>query len=132
MHNGGATRDVATWRMVIGGVYCVTLGLPAVFQFLGLKSFTFPFLQLFLVSELSPSFFLFICTTTPTSLRLPFSVCAAYFEGTLFVSFLCFLFFIICPQISDLFFFSFFFPICFAVVCFMGFQDLNPSPTFFS
>ena len=42
MHSGGVVRDVATWRMVIGGICCVTLGFPAVFQFLGLKSFTFP------------------------------------------------------------------------------------------
>ena len=45
MRSGGATRDVATWRMLISGVNPMTLGFPTVFQFFGPKtfiSFTFP------------------------------------------------------------------------------------------
>ena len=73
--------------------------VPVVFQFLGLKSFTFPNSSIISVAEL---FALFL----PVYLRHYFnsalvavlcipSVCAAYLEGTFFFSSLYFFFFII-------------------------------------
>ena len=123
MHSGDTTRNVATWRMMIGGADLVTLGFPTVFQFLGLKSslfLHFPISLIIFVSEFSPSFSLFyLCyhfdsaPITPILLQSllgesPFPACAAYFEGTFFFFALIFLFFFL------LFF-------CFAVVYFMAF-----------
>ena len=111
MHSGGATRNVATWRMMIGGADLVTLGFPAVFQFLGLKSslfLHFPISLIISVSEFSPSFSLFyLCyhsdsaPITPILLQSllgesPFPACAAYFEGTFFFFAFCFFLLIIC------------------------------------
>ena len=33
MRSGGATRNVATWHVLINGVNGMTLGFPAIFQF---------------------------------------------------------------------------------------------------
>ena len=43
-HGGGATRNVATWRILIEGINGMTLGFPAIFQFpwiFGFKNFLF-------------------------------------------------------------------------------------------
>ena len=97
----------------------MTLGFPAVFQFLGLKFslfLHFPISLIIFVSEFSPSFSLFTCATTLTLLQSllcesSFPVCVAYFEGTFFFPPLYFFFFITCLYISDLslLLFSFFF-----------------------
>ena len=97
----------------------MTLGLPAVFQFLGLK---FSLFLHFLISliifvfEFSPPSSLFTFATTPTLFQSllcesSFPVCVAYFEGTFFFPPLYFFFFITCLYISDLslLLFSFFF-----------------------
>ena len=99
------------------------------FPVFGIEILHFPISSIISISELSPSFFLFICATTPTLLRLPFSVCITYFEGTLFFSSLCFLFFIICLQISDLFLFLF--PCLFCCCLFYWFLGFKPFPHLF-
>ena len=133
MHSGGVTRDVATWRMVIGGICCATLGFPVVFQFLGLKSFTFPNSSIISVTELFAFFFsVYLCyyfNFAPVAVLCVSSVCAEHFEGTFsFASIHFFFFIIVCKFLIFLFLF-----LCFVlfVACFVGFQDLNPSPPFF-
>ena len=88
MHSGGVTHDVATWRMVIGGICYATLGFPVIFQFLGLKSFTFPNSSIISVTELFAFFFFFLvhlCCyfnfALAAVLRIS-SICAEHFEGT--------------------------------------------------
>ena len=64
MRSGGATRNVATWRMMICGVNLMTLGFLAVvfFCFVFLFFFLFLFLFLFLFFLfLFFFFFLFFC-----------------------------------------------------------------------
>ena len=84
--------------MVIGGICCATLRFPAVFQFLGLKSFTFP--NSSIISELF-AFFL------PVYLRYNFNfalvaalciltICAEYLEGMFPFASPRFFFFIVC------------------------------------
>ena len=88
MHSGGVTRDVATWRMVIGGICCVTFGFPTVFQFLGLKSFTFPNSSIISVAELFafflPVYLRHYFSSTPAAVLCIPSVYAEYLEGTFF------------------------------------------------
>ena len=132
MHSGGATRNVATWRMMIGGVNLVTLRFPAVFQFLGLKFslfLHFPISLIISVSEFSPPFSLFTCASTPILLQSlfcesSFPVCATYFEGTFLFPPLCFFSFVTYLQISDHFFLS----RCCLLYGFLGFE---PSPHLF-
>ena len=50
MHDGGATRNVATWHVLIEGVDGMTLGFPSIFQFpwiFGFKNFLFLYFNFF-------------------------------------------------------------------------------------
>ena len=100
MHSDSVTCDVATWCMVVGGICCATLGFPAVFQFLGLKSFTFPNSSIISITELFAFFLpIYLCyyfNSAPAAVLCIPSVCAEYLEGTFFFASLRFFFFIIC------------------------------------
>ena len=100
MPSGGITRDVATWRMVIGGICCATLGFPAVFQLLGLKSFTFPNSSIISVTELFafflPVYLRYYFNSAPAAVLCIPSIYAEYLEGAFFFASLRFFFFIIC------------------------------------
>ena len=68
MHSGGATRNVATWPMMICSVNPMTVGFPAIFQFFRIEilfSFTFPIsLIIFALSFCFSSLFTYATVST--------------------------------------------------------------------
>ena len=134
MHSGGVTRNVATWRLVTGGICCAHLGFLAVFHFLGLKSFIFPNSSIIPFTELFTFFLFSVCLCyyfnfAPAAVLCVSSVCAEHFEGTFSFASISLFFFIICLQISDL---SLSFPLlCFVCCLLCGFLGFKPFPLIF-
>ena len=142
MRSGGATLNMATWRMMICGVNFMTLGFPAVFQFFGIEILFFPSLFPFLQSFLLMSFCLSCSLVLLFQLRfkrypvdliflvfelLISKVCSSFslslflFLHNLFVNFLSF------------FFFSFFFfvPLLLLLFALWVFRIQPPPPQLF-